>query len=83
MAGMSRMDRGEPQFPEARGERTSASNVLATRGRRAHRQGLIHFDPRSQITVTWSKSVTSPQLLYKVKSTKTSVFPPYLHTRIT
>ena len=52
MAGMSRMDRGEPQFPEARGERTSASNVLATRGRRPHRQGLIHFHPRSQITET-------------------------------
>lgn len=68
MAGMSRMDRREPQFLEARGEMTSAYDWLATGGRRTHSQEVIHFDPRSQITVTWNKSVTSPQFLYKVKS---------------
>ena len=50
MAGMSRMDRREPQVLEARGEMTSAYDWLATGGRRTHSQEVIHFDPRSQIT---------------------------------
>lgn len=50
MAGMSGMDKGEPQFPEARREVTLAYDNLATGGRRHHSQKVISFARRSQIT---------------------------------
>lgn len=39
MAGMSRMDRREPQFLEARGEMTSAYDWLATGGEKDTQSG--------------------------------------------
>ena len=41
---------GRTTVPRGKGRDDVSFQLLATRGRRPHRQRVVHFDPRSQIT---------------------------------